>query len=54
MISVLAYYLDQNDVGPGFYTDAIRLGLLEPSPSSDAKLRFWIGQRQTIAGRCGA
>jgi len=53
MISALVYYLGENDVGPGFYKEAIRLGLLKPSPSVDDKLVFWIAQCKAIAGHYG-
>jgi hypothetical protein len=43
MISSLVYYLNQNDVGPGFYKEAIELGLLKPKQD---RLMFWIDQHK--------
>ncbi|WP_026932068.1 hypothetical protein [Glycomyces tenuis] len=54
MISALVYYLGENDVGPGFYKEAVRLGLLKPNPTKDTKLLFWVGQCKAIAAHYGS
>jgi hypothetical protein len=49
MISSLCMYLDQNDVGQGFFVKAAELGLI-PSEhmSKDAKDTFWIRQMNGV------
>jgi hypothetical protein len=49
MISALVFYLGENNVGPGFYADAVTLGLLKPRATPDAKLVFWLSQCKAIA-----
>lgn len=45
MISALCMYLDQNDVGRGFYGKAVKLRLIPTEHlSKDAKDAFWINQ----------
>ena len=44
MLSSIVVYLDRNDAGPGFYSLAIKLGLLPNTATADDKLAFWSGQ----------
>jgi hypothetical protein len=44
MLSAFVHYLDENDAGPGFFSLAQQLGLLNRHASPDLKMEFWIGQ----------
>jgi hypothetical protein len=49
MISALCMYLDQNDVGKGFYAKAAELRLVSSGHlSADAKDAFWIRQMNGV------
>ena len=49
MISALCMYLDQNNVGQGFYGKAALLGLIPTEHlSKHAKDAFWIGQMNGV------
>jgi hypothetical protein len=54
MISALVFYLGENNVGPGFYADAVGLGLLKPRATADAKDVFWLSQCKAIAKYYGS
>jgi hypothetical protein len=51
LISVLVQYLNANDAGPGFYDLAQRKNLLQPHPSKDDKLVFWVRHLQDVHAR---
>lgn len=48
MLSSIVLYLNENDAGPGFFTKAAELGLLDRHASRDQRQAFWVEQVRAV------
>lgn len=48
MISSIVLYLNENHAGPGFFTKAVELGLLQRNANPDERQAFWVEQVRAV------